>query len=227
MNPNSPAAKDPKSSPRARTVVRVPITLRDGLIVDAHFISFDNLRDGLGHFALRFGSLPSTEPLVRVHSECITGDVFGSTRCDCDPQLDEALQRLHEQGGYLLYMRQEGRGIGLLAKLDAYRLQEQGLDTYEANRRLGFKDDQRDYGAAVDMLTALGIERISLLSNNPDKRQQLEAAGITVQAQIPTGVYQGPENLRYLMAKVRHTRHTIDLGVEHFHSATHNPRPES
>ena len=200
-----------------RTVVRIPVELDDGRSVEARFVSFDGLRDGREHFALQFGDPAGDAPLVRLHSECITGDVFGSGRCDCGPQLRESMRRLHQQGGYLLYLRQEGRGIGLFAKLDAYRLQEQGLDTYAANRQLGFHDDLRDYRVAADMLKALEVDRITLLSNNPDKRVQLEKAGIVVDQQIPTGVFAGPANRRYLEAKVSHTGHLIDLsaaGVE-------------
>lgn len=195
-----------------RTVVRIPVALDDGRTVTARFVTFNGLRDGREHFALQFGNPSTDAPLVRVHSECITGDVFGSARCDCGPQLREAMCRLHDEGGCLLYLRQEGRGIGLFAKLDAYRLQEQGLDTYAANRRLGFADDLRDYHVAADMLQALEIGRITLLSNNPDKGLQLEKAGIAIAQQVSTGVFAGPENRGYLEAKVRHTGHRIDLG---------------
>ncbi|MEN3112041.1 GTP cyclohydrolase II [Uliginosibacterium paludis] len=194
-----------------RTVVKVPVTLEDGRTVEACFITFDGLHDAREHFALRFGKPSAVAPLVRVHSECITGDVFGSARCDCGPQLREAMRRLADESGYLLYLRQEGRGIGLFAKLDAYRLQDQGLDTYAANRHLGFDDDQRDYRVAADMLRALGAARITLLSNNPDKKAQLEAAGITVDQQLPTGVFESANNRGYLEAKVRYTKHTIAL----------------
>lgn len=200
------------SAPRIRTVAQLPLVLADGREARAEIHSFDGLRDGKEHFALKLGHPASDQPLVRLHSECVTGDVFGSARCDCGPQLQEALRRLHEQGGYLLYLRQEGRGIGLYRKLDAYRLQELGHDTYGANRALGHRDDERDYGAAADMLVAVGIRRITLLSNNPDKRAQLEAAGIAVAAVEPTGVFVGAHNRRYLEAKVSHTGHVIDLG---------------
>lgn len=194
-----------------RTVVRIPVNLDDGRTVDARFVTFDGLSDGREHFALEFGNPAGDAPLVRLHSECVTGDVFGSARCDCGPQLREAMTRLHEEGGYLLYLRQEGRGIGLFAKLDAYRLQDQGLDTYAANRQLGYENDQREYRVAADMLRALELDRIALLSNNPDKRVQLEAAGIEVTEQVPTGVFASSVNRHYLEAKVRHTGHTMDL----------------
>ena len=112
-------------------------------------------------------------PLVRPHSECLTGDVFGSQRCDCGPQLREAVERIADSGGFLLYLRQEGRGIGLYAKLDAYALQDTGLDTYEANLALGHGEDERSYLVAAQMLHALGVSRVALLSNNPDKARQL------------------------------------------------------
>jgi GTP cyclohydrolase II len=204
----------PAGAPRIRTVAQLPIELRDGRQVRAEIVSFDGLRDGKEHFALKLGNPSPDAPLVRLHSECMTGDVFGSARCDCGPQLQEALSLMDERGGYLLYLRQEGRGIGLYRKLEAYRLQEEGHDTYAANRALGHHDDERNYGVAVDMLNALGIKRIVLLSNNPDKRKQLEAAGIAVASMEPTGVFVGAHNRRYLEAKVRHTGHAIDLGAE-------------
>ena len=116
-------------------------------------------------------------PLVRLHSECLTGDVFGSQRCDCGPQLREAIERITERGGYVLYLRQEGRGIGLYAKLDAYALQDAGLDTYQANLALGHAEDERDYTPAAQMLLALGASRVALLTNNPDKVEQLRDLG--------------------------------------------------
>ena len=131
----------------------------------------------------------------------------------CGPQLREAVERIAETGGYLLYLRQEGRGIGLYAKLDAYALQDQGLDTYAANRALGHGDDERDYTAAAQMLAALGAPRIRLLSNNPDKALQLDALGIEIEEQLPTEVHLSPANLRYLQAKVSFTHHSINLPV--------------
>lgn len=184
--------------------------LADGTEAHALAHSFHGLIDGKEHMALQFGE-PGALPLVRMHSECLTGDVFGSLRCDCGPQLQEALRVLKEEGGYLLYLRQEGRGIGLYPKLDAYRLQEQGLDTYAANVHLGHGQDDRDYTAAAQMLQALGVSRIELLSNNPDKKQQLERLGIEVAACRQTRVHANKHNLGYLRAKVNLTHHLLQL----------------
>ena len=197
-----------------RTRVRVPLRFPDGYETVADVFTFTGLADGKEHLALGLGDWEHTDvPLVRPHSECLTGDVFGSQRCDCGPQLREAVERITEAGGFLLYLRQEGRGIGLYAKLDAYALQDQGLDTYEANRALGRGEDERDYTAAAQMLRALGHREIRLLSNNPDKAVQLDAYGITVESQVPTGVHLSDANERYLLAKRDHTAHTLDLGL--------------
>jgi GTP cyclohydrolase II len=195
-----------------RTRVRVPLRFGDGFGAAAELITFDGLVDGREHLAVRLGAVPDGEvPLVRLHSECLTGDVFGSARCDCGPQLREAVERIAERGGYLLYLRQEGRGIGLYNKLDAYALQDQGLDTYEANAALGLPEDARDYTAAAQMLATLGACHIELLSNNPDKVRQLAGFGVDVQRRISTGVHATAHNLKYLFAKVDHTHHSIDL----------------
>ncbi|MFD9739972.1 GTP cyclohydrolase II [Umezawaea sp. NPDC059074] len=197
-----------------RTSVRVPLRFGDGFSTAADTVTFHGLADQAEHVALVFGDpAASPAPLVRMHSECLTGDVFGSARCDCGPQLREAVERLSTEGGVLLYLRQEGRGIGLYNKLDAYALQDRGLDTYEANSALGLPEDGRDYTAAAQMLTALGIDTIDLLSNNPDKGAQLESHGITVRNHVPTGVFETASNVGYLRAKVEHTGHTIALAV--------------
>lgn len=197
-----------------RTRVRVPLRFADGYETVADVFTFTGLADGKEHLALGLGDWEHAEvPLVRPHSECLTGDVFGSQRCDCGPQLREAVERITDAGGFLLYLRQEGRGIGLYAKLDAYALQDQGLDTYEANRALGRGEDERDYTAAAQMLRALGHPQIRLLSNNPDKAVQLDAYGITVAEQVPTGVHVSDANVRYLEAKRDQTAHTLDLGA--------------
>ncbi|MFJ9633243.1 GTP cyclohydrolase II [Streptomyces sp. NPDC091280] len=201
----------PAATPRAR--VRVPMRFHDGYSVDTELVTFHGLTDGQEHLAVVLGDpAPGTTPLVRLHSECLTGDVFGSARCDCGPQLREAVERIAERGGVLLYLRQEGRGIGLYNKLDAYALQDQGLDTYAANTALGLPEDDRDYTAAAQMLQALGITSLDLLSNNPDKAEQLRGLGIDVRDRVPTGVFSTPHNVRYLRAKVLQTHHTLPLG---------------
>ena len=194
-------------SVRAR--VTVPVRLGEVDTV-AEVVSFDGLADGREHLAIRLGD-PGDVPLVRLHSECLTGDVLGSRRCDCGPQLHEAVERIEAAGGYLLYLRQEGRGIGLYAKLDAYLLQDRGLDTYDANLALGYAADARDYTVAAQMLGALGVDRLALLTNNPDKAGQLRDLGVTVGQTVPTGVHVTSDNLRYLHAKAAHTHHTIAL----------------
>ncbi|MFM9593957.1 GTP cyclohydrolase II [Streptomyces scabiei] len=200
----------PAATPRAR--VRVPLRFQDGYAVDAELVTFHGLVDGQEHLAIVLGDpAPGTDPLVRLHSECLTGDVFGSARCDCGPQLREAVERIAERGGVLLYLRQEGRGIGLYNKLDAYALQDQGLDTYEANAALGLPEDARDYTAAAQMLGALGIDELDLLSNNPDKARQLRDLGVGVRHRVPTGVFTTAHNVRYLRAKVLQTQHTLPL----------------
>ncbi|MFJ3654860.1 GTP cyclohydrolase II [Streptomyces nigra] len=196
-----------------RARVRVPLRFPDGYTADAELVTFHGLADGLEHVAVVLGTPePGTTPLVRLHSECLTGDVFGSARCDCGPQLREAVERIARRGGVLLYLRQEGRGIGLYNKLDAYALQDEGLDTYAANAALGLPEDARDYTAAAQMLTSLGIGELDLLSNNPDKADQLRDLGITVHDRVPTGVFATPANVRYLRAKVIRTQHTLPLG---------------
>jgi GTP cyclohydrolase II len=198
-----------------RTRVRIPLRFGDGYTVTAEAVTFHGLVDGAEHVALLLGEQSGEQntanPLVRLHSECLTGDVFGSARCDCGPQLREAVERIENAGGVLLYLRQEGRGIGLYNKLDAYALQDAGLDTYQANTALGLPEDARDYTAAAQMLAALGVASVDLLTNNPDKARQLRDLGVTVTETVPTGVHATPSNLRYLRAKARHTHHTIAL----------------
>jgi GTP cyclohydrolase II len=195
-----------------RTQVSVPLRFPDGYAAPARVISFTGLVDGREHLALRLGR-PAGVPLVRPHSECLTGDVFGSQRCDCGPQLREAVERIADAGGYLLYLRQEGRGIGLYEKLDAYALQDTGLDTYQANIALGHAPDERDYTVAAQMLRALGVSTLSLLSNNPDKAAQLVDLGLTVVNCVPTRVHVSPANSGYLSAKAHLGHHTLDRGV--------------
>ncbi|MFI9203986.1 GTP cyclohydrolase II [Streptomyces sp. NPDC053048] len=195
-----------------RSSTRVPLDIGLDAPVESELITFEGLADGREHLAIRLGDAEGGVPLVRLHSECLTGDVLGSLRCDCGPQLREALALIHERGGYLLYLRQEGRGIGLYNKLDAYRLQDEGYDTYQANIRLGRGADERDYLSAAQMLRCLDAEEIDLLSNNPDKAEQLAGLGIRVRDSISTGAHVNPSNYRYLEAKVSETNHAIDLG---------------
>ena len=200
-----------------RTQVDIPLRFGDGFAARARAFTFDGLVDGGEHLAFRLGErrLASRRDdgptLVRVHSECLTGDVFGSDRCDCGPQLRESVERVAAVGGLLLYLRQEGRGIGLYAKLDAYALQDEGLDTYDANLALGFAADERNYTVAAQMLGALGVHHVALLTNNPDKVEQLRGLGVDVAARVPTGVHLNETNAAYLATKVRRQRHDLEL----------------
>jgi 3,4-dihydroxy 2-butanone 4-phosphate synthase / GTP cyclohydrolase II len=163
------------------------------------------------HVALTIGAIDDGRPvLVRVHSECLTGDVLGSSRCDCGEQLNDSLRFLQEQGrGILLYLRQEGRGIGLTNKISAYALQEQGLDTVEANLALGLPEDMRNYRAAAEMLLDLGVWRARLLTNNPAKVEGLECYGVEVVERIPLSMSPNPSNLGYLRTKREKMGHLI------------------
>jgi GTP cyclohydrolase II len=198
----------------------VPLRFADGYATTARVFTFDGLADSGEHLAIGLGNWREAldrsarggrAPLVRPHSECLTGDAFGSQRCDCGPQLREAVEHITDAGGFVLYLRQEGRGIGLYAKLDAYALQDAGLDTYEANVALGRGEDERDYTAAAQMLLALGADRVALLSNNPDKARQLAALGVRVTERVPTGVHVSEANVRYLATKVSRAAHTLTL----------------
>ncbi|NUG13060.1 GTP cyclohydrolase II RibA [Acinetobacter seifertii] len=177
----------------------------------ATFITFDGLVDGQEHFAVKFGDTSTIKPLIRIHSECITGDLFGSTRCDCGYQLQEALQKIAEDSGYLIYMRQEGRGIGLYSKLDAYLLQDGGMDTFDANLALSLPEDARSYIAAAQIIQALELNEIRLITNNINKVTALEQYGIHVINQICTGIYCFESNVNYLRAKALKHGHTINL----------------
>lgn len=180
--------------------VRVRVTLPLGVSQPAEIVTFRGLPDAAEHVAVAFGKI-APWPLVRIHSECLTGDVLGSFRCDCGPQLDQAIALLGRDGGILLYMRQEGRGIGLYNKLDAYALQDAGLDTFAANRHLGYGSDERSYETCVRMLEVLGVNTCRLLTNNPLKIHELEKRGIRVEEVIPTGYFRTRENAAYLDAK--------------------------
>ena len=189
----------------------------------AQVFTFQGLSDSKEHLALAFGlELSDAEnfktpppgtlaPLVRLHSECLTGDVFGSAKCDCGPQLHESIEKCATQGGIVLYLRQEGRGIGLYNKISAYALQEQGLDTFEANHALSFPDDLRSYRVAAEMLHALGIKAVRLLTNNPNKSAELRSYGIAVESTVATGIFANSYNYRYLKSKVTKSGHKIAM----------------
>ena len=163
-----------------------------------------------GLVALVMGDIHAAPPIVRIHSQCLTGDVFGSLRCDCRLQLELALRKIADEGaGILLYEQQEGRGIGLMAKLKAYELQDQGLDTVEANERLGFKADQRDYGVGVQILRELGIRSMRLLSNNPRKLVGVEGYGLSVSEWLPLEIPASDSTRRYLQVKKEKLGHRL------------------
>ncbi|RLC22426.1 MAG: GTP cyclohydrolase II, partial [Deltaproteobacteria bacterium] len=176
-------------------------------------VAFVNDIDEFEHIALVKGEIsPDKEIMVRVHSECLTGDVFGSYRCDCGEQLKKAMAMVQEEGlGVILYLQQEGRGIGLANKLKAYALQDQGLDTVEANEHLGFDADLRDYGVGAQILVALGIRKMRLMTNNPKKIVGLEGYGLKVTGRVPIECEPRPENLRYLMTKCEKLGHLMNI----------------
>ena len=195
-------------APNVELVARAKLPLDD--MPDTQIVAFRASDDGQEHIALLIGAFAGRAPLVRLHSECLTGDVFGSLKCDCGPQLKEALRIIGDDGGgVLLYMRQEGRGIGLANKLRAYALQDRGLDTVDANRRLGFADDERDYRHAAAILRTLGLHEVRLLTNNPSKVAGLETKGITVVERVAHHMPTNPHNADYLATKRRKSGHLI------------------
>ena len=194
--------------------------VEEGVEVDmptdyGHFriIPFRQKSNGQEHFALIKGEWKENEPiLVRVHSSCATGDILGSKRCDCGEQLHKAMQRIEQEGkGVIVYMQQEGRGIGLMNKLAAYKLQEEGYDTVDANLCLGFKADERDYGCGAQILRKIGVQKMRLMTNNPVKRVGLEAYGLEIVENVPIEVTPNKYNLRYLKTKKDRMGHTLKL----------------
>ncbi|MEP7130387.1 MAG: GTP cyclohydrolase II [Sphingomicrobium sp.] len=191
---------------QVEVIARARLPLED--MPDTQIVAFRAADNGQEHVALLIGAPGGRPPLVRLHSECLTGDVFGSLKCDCGPQLKEALRIIGAAGGgVLLYLRQEGRGIGLANKLRAYALQDRGLDTVDANRRLGFADDERDYAHAAAILRALGIPEVRLLTNNPGKVSGLEAVGIRVAERVAHHMPANPHNADYLATKRKKSGH--------------------
>ncbi|CAM3771778.1 GTP cyclohydrolase II [Vibrio aquimaris] len=195
--------------------VRTRVDFKVGLKsnIDAEIVSFHGLKTEKEHVAVIFKQADkmSDVPLVRMHSECLTGDVFHSSRCDCGEQLEETINRMGESGGIILYLRQEGRGIGLYNKIDAYRLQSQGMNTYEANNHLGFDDDLRDFTEAAQMLKALGVTKVRLVTNNPKKINELSAYGIEIVEVVNTSAHIKDGNEHYLKAKVSHGNHLLTV----------------
>lgn len=197
---------------RIVTRAKLPVTASE----DAQIIAFRSSADTREHVALIIGEQRGDRPpLVRLHSECLTGDILGSLKCDCGPQLDAALHAMAEHArkdggwGALLYMRQEGRGIGLINKLRAYRLQDQGFDTVDANQRLGLPDEARDFPTAARMLELIGATTIRLMTNNPAKVEALQAAGITVTERVQHQLPDNPHNARYLATKRDRSGHLL------------------
>jgi GTP cyclohydrolase II len=193
---------------------------------DFHIIAFENNRDGKDHVAIVKGDVIGAQAVpVRLHSECLTGDAIGSLRCDCRDQLEAALVAIGRmERGMVLYLRQEGRGIGLTNKIRAYSLQDEGLDTVEANHALGFRDDERDYAVAAHMLMSLKIESVQLITNNPKKIQQLIDYGIKVSDRIPHIMEPNDYNRFYLETKAAKSGHMIDFhGKEHLPEQSDRP----
>ncbi|MBN1613307.1 MAG: bifunctional 3,4-dihydroxy-2-butanone-4-phosphate synthase/GTP cyclohydrolase II [Deltaproteobacteria bacterium] len=180
---------------------------------DFKLVVYENDVDDMKHVALVKGEIdPDDEVLVRVHSECLTGDVFGSVRCDCGDQLHKAMRMVQEAGkGIIVYMHQEGRGIGLVNKIKAYELQEHGLDTVEANIALGFKPDLRDYGIGAQILVDLGVRKLRLMTNNPKKIVGLEGYGMTVTERVPIEIKPNENNIQYLTTKKKKMGHTLKI----------------
>lgn len=179
---------------------------------DFQMIAYANEPIEMPHLAMVSGELDLTKPvLVRIHSECMTGDVFSSARCDCGEQLHTAMEQVGKQGGVVLYLRQEGRGIGLINKMKAYNLQDEGMDTAEANTCLGFEVDSRKFGLGIDILAGLGIKQIRLMTNNPEKLAAFEGSSITVVERVPVIIPPQDQNLSYLQTKQSVMGHMLNL----------------
>jgi len=198
--------------------LKTETTIKREVVVDMptksgnfNLIAYKQTTNDADHLALIKGEWTKDEPvLVRVHSSCVTGDIFGSCRCDCGPQLQKAMETIEKEGkGVIVYMNQEGRGIGLLNKLKAYKLQEEGFDTVDANLQLGFKMDERDYGVGAQILRDLGISKIRLLSNNPKKRAGLIGYGLEIIENVPIVIPSNPHNENYLNTKIKKMGHDI------------------
>lgn len=206
LSPEDVEAFEHPESLRIASRARLPTRFAE----QAEIVAFRSDEDGAEHVALLIGTPSGRPPLVRLHSECLTGDVLGSLKCDCGPQLDSALEAIAASGwGILLYLRQEGRGIGLVNKLRAYALQDQGFDTVDANLRLGFADDERRYTLAAGMLARLAQDEVRLLTNNPRKVEGLEAAGIRVAERVPLRAGGNAHNEGYLETKRRRSGHAL------------------
>nr|AEF57638.1 GTP cyclohydrolase II [Vibrio tubiashii] len=197
----------------AEVRARVDFKVGKNSDIEAELLSFKGLKTDKEHVAIIFKQADKTQssPLVRLHSECLTGDVFHSSRCDCGEQLDETINKMGESGGIILYLRQEGRGIGLYNKIDAYKLQSEGLNTYEANNHLGFGDDLREFTEAAQMLKALDVNKIRLITNNPKKIRELKEHGVEIEDTVNTSAHIKDGNEGYLKAKVSHGKHDLKL----------------
>lgn len=225
---------DPEGAPDVAQLQR-RVSLRAETIVptthgEFRMSAYRDRRIGIDHIAISSPhlELPAENVLVRVHSECITGEAFGSLKCECGPQLDTALDLINEEGGVVVYLRgQEGRGIGVANKLRAYQLQEQGIDTFDANIQLGFPADSRDYTAAAEILAELGVKSVKLLTNNPDKVKQLSAHGIEVVEQVPLVVGVVKENLKYLETKRDRMGHALPSNVVSGQTVVRAPLPNN
>lgn len=207
----------------ARLVSMAELPSRFG---DFHILAFENNRDGKEHVAITRGNVIEAEDVpVRLHSECLTGDALGSLRCDCRDQLESALRAIGQmERGMVIYLRQEGRGIGLANKIRAYSLQDKGLDTVQANLALGFRDDERDYAVAAQMLMSLRIKSVRLMTNNPNKIKQLTRYGIRVNGRIPHVMQPNEYNRFYLETKAAKSGHLMDFQA-HGHFAGQGDQP--